>query len=366
MSEGLVGMTRPVDVVRREIAAEKPRWVSLLSPHARERAIERGITSLYRWYSTHSQRRRSWCADTCVDWRTLNRDHNPAVSIIVEGFFAVEQYTPDYVTALLRIIRDSYGRSQWHIRWGAEEERHADLWRNCVLALGKHTEDSLESYARELRAREWKLPWDSARHMVFYQVIQEKATQISYLNLGLAARGDSHRLVTHKDAALERICRLIAIDEAAHYSFFVEAARLLLYYQPEESLEAIVEVLRHFTMPARDVIPNYDTFAAVLHTTGVFGRSIHYRDVVQVVLNALSAPALRELEEGIKRAREVPRTDGMHRTASFIDTLDFGTIAGKIQLLFSRSRSHLERSGLSPLFESGWLPAWTVSETTSV
>src|SRR5438045_8926129 len=109
-----------LDRLRTEWDDERPRHArALLSREARARAIERGITGLYRWYSAHSQTRRNWHADTCIDWRRIRRDHHPDVATIVLGFYAVEQYTPDYVAPLLAVIRESYGRSQWHIKWGA-------------------------------------------------------------------------------------------------------------------------------------------------------------------------------------------------------------------------------------------------------
>jgi len=151
---------------------------------------------------------------------------------------------------------------------------------------------------------------------------------------------------------------VIAIDEAAHYHFFTEVARLLIYYEPEKAIEALVDVLRHFTMPARDIIPNYDAFAEVLHASGVFGRVIHYRDVVQIVLSVLSAPALRELEAGIRRAREVPLTDGVRRTAAFLDTIDFDSVERKVRQLFFRNRAHLQRCGIDHFFDQSWVPAW--------
>ena len=141
---------------------------------------------------------------------------------------------------------------------------------------------------------------------MFYQVIQERATQVSYLNLGLALDGKLPRLQTPRDNALTAVSRLIAVDEAAHYAFFGEVARLFLYDEPEASLEALVDVLRHFTMPARNIIPGYDAFGRALHDAGVFGRTIHYRDVIRVVLDTLSAPAVRELEAGVRSAREIP------------------------------------------------------------
>jgi len=130
----------------------------------------------------------------------------------------------------------------------------------------------------------------------------------------------------------------------------------------DSALEALVDVLRHFTMPARDVIPNYDTFGRVLHDSGVFGRTIHYRDVVRVALDALSAPALRELEAGVRSAREIPCTDGARRTAAFLDTLNQPAIEHKVSQLFRRNESHLVRSGLDRPFDTQWERAWTFNE----
>ncbi|MGE0393038.1 MAG: acyl-ACP desaturase [Vicinamibacterales bacterium] len=349
----------PLEQVHRELANERTSTphVELLSPAARAAAIERGILALYRWYTAHSQRHRNWHPDTCIDWRLLRPDLPEAVHTIVEGFFAVEQYTPDYTAPLLRLIRKNYGRAQWHMRWGAEEEKHADLWRNTVLSLGRRTERWVEDYTALLREREWSLPWDSPRHMVFYQVIQERATQVSYLNLGLAAAGRLPRLPGADDPALAHVCQLITTDEAAHYHFFGEMARLLLYYDPAASVEAFWEVLKHFTMPARDLVPGYDDFGQTLHATGVFGRSIHYRDVVQVALAALSLPAVRALEDGVRAARCIPAGDGHRRTAAFLDVLDTPEIERKVRTLFDRSARHVAAAGLRGDGDA-WSPAW--------
>jgi acyl-[acyl-carrier-protein] desaturase len=350
--------------LHHELEADRPRgpMSSLLSPHARARAIERGIAGLYRRYTQHSQQRRNWHADTCTDWRLVRSDHAEAVHTIVEGFFGVEQYTPDYVTQLVSITRKSYGRSQWQVRWGAEEERHADLWRNAVLAFRRRDEQWVDDYTDALRMKEWRLPWESPLHMVFYQVIQERATQVSYVNLGLAVTGELARLPTSPDAALARACRLIATDEAAHYHFFVEVSRLLLYYDPANALDAFVDVLRMFTMPARDIMPGYDTFGQVLHDAGVFSKRIHYSDVVQIVLDSLSLPALRALEAGVRRAREVPTIESDRRTTAFLDTLDHASLETKVRLLFKRTQAHLERAGLSHLVNYDWQPAWLAEE----
>ncbi len=329
--------------------ASAPVPAELLTDVERAEAIERNFLNLYRRYTQQSQQRRNWHADTCVDWQSIRHDHADAVHTIVEGFFGVEQYTPDYVIPLLTLLRRCYGRSQWHIRWGAEEERHADLWRNTVLALGRRQESWIDSYTYSLREKDYRLPWESPLHMVFYQVIQERATQVSYQNLGLAASGRLARLATPTDETLSKVCRLIASDEAAHFHFFVEIARLLLYYDPETSIRAFVEVLHKFTMPARDIMPGYETFGQTLHDTGVFGRIIYFRDVIGPVLTALCLPPARVLL-------------GMHEAGACWAAVNINALENKVRTLVERNRTHLQSAGLSHLFKSDWQPAWEMKE----
>ena len=101
---------------------------------------------------------------------------------------------PDYVGILLGSIRQSYGRSQFHIRWGAEEAKHADLWRNALLSMGTMTPDAVDEYAADLRQRRVEPQWDHPLRMLFYTVLQERATQVTYVNVGRAFNGDPHVL----------------------------------------------------------------------------------------------------------------------------------------------------------------------------
>jgi acyl-[acyl-carrier-protein] desaturase len=291
---------------------------------------------------------RSWSADRDFNWKALRKDHDDNLHTIIEGFYAVEQYVPDYVHQLLRVIRESYGRSHFHIRWGAEEEKHSDLWRNAVLSLGRRTPDWLEEYTQSLRTGEWTLPWEDPLRMLFYTVLQERATQVNYLNLGLAAIGQSRLplLANAGDPVLAAACRTIAVDEAAHYHFFLEAARLFLYYFPEEAVEALVDVIRHFAMPAISIIPGYDQFASTLHASGVFSRRIHYSDVIEIALKQLGVHGLRALEDGLRRARAVPASDGAMRTTAIFDSIDHHEVERRVERLFARVRDYTADAGV--------------------
>ena len=338
-----------------ELADQRPTTPpELLSKEEKDRLIERSFLGLYRWYVSRSQKTRNWNPHTDFDWRKLRTDHSETLNTIVEGFFAVEQYVPDYVAALLRVIRRSHGRSQFHIRWGAEEEKHSDLWENALLFSRFRTPQWIEDYKHALREKEWSLPWDNPLHMIFYTVVQERATQVNYLNTGLIARGKSQvpECAKDEDPVLAQAAQMIAVDEAAHYNFFLEGARLYLYYYPAQALEALHDVIKFFAMPAGDLIPGYDRFAEVVAAAKVYGPREHISDVLTVALQNLGLEGRKALLQGIKRIRQVPTEDGTMRDTAVLDTLDYAEIGKKVQQLFGRIDRFEQETGhadISPL-----------------
>lgn len=333
----------------RKLEEDRPRIpVGLLSREEKDRLIERGMVGLYRWYVARSQTTRNWNPDTSFDWRHFRKDHSEDMNRILEGFFAVEQYVPDYVTKLLQVVRRSHGRSHFHIRWGSEEEKHADLWYNAVLFSEHRSPDWLRDYMGQLRGREYDLPWDDPMHMIFYTVFQERATQVNYLNTVLIAKGHAPRpgFENDVDPILAQAAQTIAIDEAAHYNFFLEGARLYLYYYPAQALEAMHDVIRHFAMPAGNLIPNYAEFAEIVHRAAIYGPREHARDVVQHALENLGMAGRKALEAGIRKGRLVPDENGNLRETAIFDGLDFPSISQKVQQIFGRIRKHEEATGL--------------------
>ena len=305
--------------VIKQIEDDRPKIpVGLLSRGEKDRLIERGILGLYRWYVDQSQVRRGWNPDRSFDWKNFRQDHSPEMLRILEGFLAVEQYVPDYVSTLLKVIRKSHGRSHFHIRWGAEEARHADLWYNTILFSGRRSGDWLRDYMDALRGREWELPWDDPLHMIFYTVFQERATQVNYLNLATIAQGrrDLRMFASDVDPVLAHAARVIAADEAAHYNFFLEGARLFLYYYPADALEAMADVIKHFAMPAGDLIPDFDRYAEIVHRAAIYGPRMLARDVIQAALTNLGVQGRKALEMGIRRGRMVPDEHGNLRTGA--------------------------------------------------
>lgn len=335
--------------------------VGMLSKDEKDRLIERGFLGLYRWYLDRSQSTRNWNPDRDIDWKNIRKDHTPEVNQILEGFFAVEQYVPDYVENLVHLVRKSHGRSNFQIRWGSEEAKHADLWHNACLFSGHRSPDWLRSYMGELRTNAWTLPWeDDPIRMIFYTVFQERATQINYLNMGVIAKGQS-KVDLYKDSAdpvLVRACQLIAIDEAAHYNFFLEGARLFLYYYPAQALEAIHDVIRHFSMPAGKIIPNYDAFSETVYKAAIYGPREHARDVIQAALDNLGVSTRKALEAGLRKTRLVPDENGNLRETAIFEGLNFEHITDSVKRLFSKVQKYEAQIGFDQVDPTIWKPAY--------
>jgi len=344
------------------LESERPNVpVGLLSREEKDRLIERGFLALYRWYVDRSQALRNWNPDRDVLWKKIRQDHNYEVNRILEGFFAVEQYVPDYVESIVDLIRKSHGRSHFQIRWGSEESKHADLWHNAVLFSKFRSPEWLRNYMGELRSNTWKLPWEGDPiRMIFYTVFQERATQINYLGMGVIAKGQS-KVEKFKDSAdpvLVQACKLIAIDEAAHYNFFLEGARLYLYYYPAQALEAMHDVIKYFSMPAGALIPDYNEFSTIVHKAGIYGPREHSRDVIQKALDNLGVASKRLLEEGIRKTRLVPDEDGNLRETAIFPGLDFKHVEDAVKRMFDRAGKYEAEIGFDEIDPLEFKPAY--------
>jgi acyl-[acyl-carrier-protein] desaturase len=323
----------------RELEEQRPATpAGLLSRQEKERLIERALVALYRWYLARSQRTRNWNPDYSFDWRAFRTDHSPAVNTMLEGYYGVEQYIPDYVTKLVSLVRKSYGRAQFQIRWGSEEEKHTDAWLNTILFSRFRSLEWIEAYQEALRSREMYRRWDDVLHMLFYTLIQERATQITYLHTAAIAGGKSDKVefATDVDPVLEAVCRTIAIDEAAHYNFFIEVSRLMFYYFPSQSLEALVDVIKAFAMPAGDLIPDFDHFEEVVAKAAVFGPRQYASDVLQTVLKNLSLQGARAFSAGVRQSRSVPDPDGNLVSGALFDVLDYEALEAAVRRAYGR------------------------------
>jgi acyl-[acyl-carrier-protein] desaturase len=320
-----------------------------LEPHARQQFVDRSITALYRWYCGRSQPRRAWNPDTDFAWNKIRRDLPEDILQIVQGFFAVEHFVPDYACELVRLVRRDYGRSHFYLKWGAEEAKHADLWQNVMLATGYRNVEELEDYSRDLSQRSWKLPFDDPLEMLVYTVFQERATQVNYANLkSVVASTDNPE--TH-DPVLADACRRIATDEVAHFEFFLAATQIYLYFFPRRTLDAISRVLAFFEMPAADIIADYESFISALYGRGVFGKRTYYRDVVTLVCEKLAVRSVRDLADHAKQPRPFALTTE-HLPTRPQDIFWFDNVQRSVETLFARLHRFEHETQIAHLFNT--------------
>ena len=342
-------MIHPEKRILDEIAEERPNSpVGLLSKQEKDRLIERGVHGLYRWYTTRSQKTRNWHPDTFVEWSKLRKDLSPELHTILEGFYAIEQYAPDYTTVTVNMNRRSYGRSQFQLRWGAEEEKHSDLWLNALLFAGQRSPEWVHAYKDTLREQAWDTQWDDRFRSTFYVVFQERATQLNYLNTAIIASGKSDNPIHQNDVdpILLKAANTIAVDEAAHYYFFLEIGRLLMYYYPAESIEAIYDVINHFAMPATELIPNSDHVWKQFSESGVYGARQFMGDVVGVALKNLGVEDRRRLAKGIKKNRLVPDIDGNLRDTAIFNEFNYDSVEIAVKKIFGKIEDYEKEVGL--------------------
>lgn len=328
------------------------------SPRERQRLVDRAVAALYRWYVSRSQTRRNWNPDTSFRWKDVSRRHSPEFLAMVQGFFAVEQFIPDYTGRLVSLVRRDYGRSQFYLRWGAEEAKHSDLWRNTLLATGHRDLEWTENYTRELRDRAWELPFDDPLEMLLYTVFQERATYLNYANLQAIAEGQSDKpwLADDADPVLVEAARTIAADEVAHYEFYLAVAQVHLYYFPEQTLRALAHVLAHFEMPAARIVPDYGQFIDALHRCGVFGRRAYVTHVVRVVSEQFGVRDFAALDQRIKQARTLDPSDATWSRSDSTALVDPSIVRHSLLRLFHRVEAFEAEHGIAELFQTRFEP----------
>ncbi|MBL8820122.1 MAG: acyl-ACP desaturase [Planctomyces sp.] len=323
------------------------------SQRRRQQCVDRGIASLYRWYVARSQPSRQWNADTDFRWKEIRRDLPEDILAIVQGFYAVEQFIPDYAAELTGLLRKNYGRSQFYLKWGSEEARHADLWQNVLLASGYRTLPWLEDYSRELRSRSWELPFDDPLEMLIYTVLQERATQINYARLRTAV-SQCGQEGCH-DPVLELAAKTIAIDEVAHFEFFLSATILHLYYFPERTLAALARVLAFFEMPAVTIVPDYEPFIEALYRRGLFGKKIYYAEVFKLICRQFGVSDVRKLDNCVKASRTT-QLDAAGLPLHPSQIFDFETIQETVISLFQRLGRFEQEAGIYEMFQTELIP----------
>jgi acyl-[acyl-carrier-protein] desaturase len=246
-----------------------------VSPSSSER-----IYREYMSFFEKAEKHRRWSVFDDVPWDKIDScPRDPVLARCAETFIGVEMYLPDYVGKGINIMRDCFGRAWFLANWGYEESKHALVLREYLRRTGQRSDEEIVAYEQQILAKEWNLPFTTMRQMTLYPVLQELTTYVFYKK--------------HKALALERgdellaaIYGLVARDEIAHFGFYASAARILLEEDPEGTKQDLAHVFRNFTMPAYDLVPEYEERVTHMREAGI-DRGAFISDVWLPALKAI-------------------------------------------------------------------------------
>jgi acyl-[acyl-carrier-protein] desaturase len=229
---------------------------------------------------------------TAPDWHErLSAFRAPAaqlsdeVLVVLVADMVTEEALPSYSVSLNFIAQDSTGTSDapwavWLRGWTAEENRHGDLLNAYLRLTGRVDMGAIERTVHHLinNGFDPRVKADLYGGLV-YTAFQERATKISHGNVGRLAGANG-------DAALERICRRVAGDEARHEAFYTTVMGRVLDDDPEGGVITVMSMLRRvIAMPGRLMFDGRDAdlfehFAAVAQRLGVY-TAIDYAGIVE-------------------------------------------------------------------------------------
>jgi acyl-[acyl-carrier-protein] desaturase len=238
---------------------------------------------VYREYMTFfekSERTRRWNLFTDLPWELAESGpRDPDLALCAETFCGVEMYLPDYVAQGINVVRGSFGQSWFQANWAYEESKHSLALREYLLRTGQRSFAQVEAFEQAIFARTWQKPFDTARQMTLYGIIQEMTTFVIYKKQEKLAR-------ERGDVLLGEIYSLIARDEIAHTRFYEKVSAILLEEDPAGTKHDLAYVFRHFSMPAYDLVPSYDDRVRVMRTAGI-DRGVFVREVWLTILKRL-------------------------------------------------------------------------------
>jgi len=250
--------------------------------------LEKDFYCLYRDFFDQAEKKRRWSLRGDIPWDDANPSLDPAIADVVESFFAVELYLPDYVATAMSVFRSTRSWTWFYANWGYEESKHSLALGDWLLRSGMRTDEQMADLQGQVFEWQWNMPHDSPAGMIIYAMVQELATGLNYRNL-------RKRVDERGDPALSKLLGFLSVDEQAHHHFFLRAVRLFLQHDRPGTLEQLYRVLHNFSMPAIYEMVDGKQRVEAIKALQVFNDEIYFREVYRPILAALgiTRPELR-------------------------------------------------------------------------
>ncbi|MEM7447959.1 MAG: acyl-ACP desaturase [Myxococcota bacterium] len=220
-----------------------------------------------------AEQKRRWNPIRDIPWEEVNKDAPESLALCAETFLGVEGFLPDYLSGGIEVVRTSSTAQRWFAaNWGYEELKHQMVLTEYLLRSGKRTEEQMSDYLERLMDHEWSRPFDTAREMTIYGVLQEMATFVIYVRHEKVA-------LRHGDRALATAYRLAARDECEHSRFYKDVTRAYLEEDRAGTLRDLAHVARQFRMPGVGIVPDYQKRIEVMREESEVDRDVFLKKI---------------------------------------------------------------------------------------
>jgi acyl-[acyl-carrier-protein] desaturase len=225
-------------------------------------------------------RGRNFAAMGGTDWSPQQSQLSDVAKAAMITNLLTEDNLPSYHREAATHLSLSGAWGTWVGRWTAEEARHSIALRDYLVvtrgvdpvalerARMAHVTNGFVATAREEAQHKTDFLLSLA-----YVSFQELATRISHRNTGKACN----------DPVADRLLQRIAADENLHMIFYRNVCGAALDLVPDQSLQAVADVVENFRMPGQGM-PNFRRNGVLMAKHGIYGLRQHLEEVVRPTL----------------------------------------------------------------------------------
>ncbi|HKI79436.1 MAG TPA: acyl-ACP desaturase [Ignavibacteriaceae bacterium] len=219
--------------------------------------------------------------------------------VVLIGDMVTEEALPTYQTFLNRLngIKDETGASnspwaQWSRGWTSEENRHGDLLNKYLFLTGKVDMHAVETTIHHLIRNGFDTKTGNDPYLGFiYTSFQERATKISHTNVAKLAKKAG-------DERLQKICGIIAGDEARHEKAYRLFMQKIFETDPVEAVLSFAKMMKiKITMPAHLMYDGKDK-KIFTHFSNIAQRIEVYtaKDYAEIISNLVKGWEIENLK----------------------------------------------------------------------
>jgi acyl-[acyl-carrier-protein] desaturase len=249
-------------------------------------------------------------ADSISKFRERAKALPDDLLVVLVGDMITEEALPSYQSWLNRLKgvidysgADESGWALWSRGWTAEENRHGDLLNKYLYLTGRVNMRSVETTIHHLITNGFNPQTENNPYLGFiYTSFQERATKISHRNVAtLAAKaGEDH---------LQKICGMIAGDEARHEKAYKLFMTKIFEVDPVNALQAFAKMLKtKIVMPASLMHDGNDEhlfakFSNVAQRIGVY-TAYDYAEIIEDLVSHWNISGMTSLSGVASKAQD--------------------------------------------------------------